>query len=74
MEFYNGGRPAAGRGVPIRGYMKRSTQEWRKIRLFESTEQRICEQERTIIMMDITMMIYRNRVGGTQEKSYGKIC
>ena len=35
-------------GVPMRGYRQRLFREWQEIGLFESTEQRICDQARTI--------------------------
>ena len=48
MECYYRGRPVDERGVPIRGYRKRLFCEWKERGLFESTEQRICDQARAI--------------------------
>ena len=35
-------------GKPIRGYRKRMFREWRERRMFESTEQRVCDHARAI--------------------------
>ena len=35
-------------GKPIRGYRQRMMQEWKEHRVFEITEQRLCEQARAI--------------------------
>ena len=35
-------------GKPITGYRERMCREWRDKRLFESTEQRVCDQARAV--------------------------
>ena len=41
-------KPVNENGVPIRGYRQRMFRVWQEIGLFESTEQRICDQARAI--------------------------
>ena len=48
MECYYRSRPVDENGVPIRGYGQRMFREWRERGMFESTEQRIYDQARTI--------------------------
>ena len=48
MECYFRSKPVDENGVPIRGYRKRMFQEWRNRGMFQSTEQRICDQARAI--------------------------
>ena len=48
MECYYRSRPVSETGVPIRGYRKRMYSQWKIRGIFESTEQRICDQARAI--------------------------
>ena len=48
MECYLRSKPVNENGVPIRGYRQRMFRVWQEIGLFESTEQRICDQARAI--------------------------
>ncbi|XP_067023908.1 uncharacterized protein [Acropora muricata] len=48
MECYLKSKPVNENGVPIRGYRQRMFRVWQEIGLFESTEQRICDQARAI--------------------------
>ena len=48
MECYLKRKPVNENGVPIRGYRQRMYRVWQEIGLFESTEQRICDQARAI--------------------------
>lgn len=46
MEFYNRDRLVDCRGVTIRGYMKRLTQEWRKRRYWSLPNKRYMTRQR----------------------------
>ena len=46
MECYLKSKPVNENGVPIRGYRQGMFRVWQEIGLFESTEQRICDQAR----------------------------
>ena len=46
--FIEVSRPFDEEGKPLRGYRQRMFREWRDRGLFESTEQRVCDQARTI--------------------------
>ena len=48
IECYLKSKPVNENGVPIRGYRQRMFRVWQEIGLFESTEQRICDQTRAI--------------------------
>ena len=48
MKFFLQSRPFDEVGEPIRGYRRRMFREWRERGVFESTEQRVCDQERAI--------------------------
>ena len=48
MECYLKRKPVNENEVPIRGYRQRMFRVWQEIGLFESTEQRICDQARAI--------------------------
>ena len=48
MECFYRGKPFDENGKPIRGHRKRMFREWRNRGMFESTEQRICDQARAI--------------------------
>ena len=48
LECYLRRKPVNENGVPIRGFRQRLFRVWQEIRLFESTEQRICDQARAI--------------------------
>ena len=48
IECYLKSKPVNENGVPIRGFRQRLFRVWQDIRLFESTEQRICDQGRAI--------------------------
>ena len=48
MECYYLSRPLNENGVPIRGYRQRMYMKWIERGLFDSTEQRICDQARAI--------------------------
>ena len=44
MESFYRSKPFDDEGKPIRGYRQRLFREWRNRGLFESTEQRVCDQ------------------------------
>ena len=48
MECFYRSKPFDEAGKPVRGYRQRMFREWRERRLFESTEQRVCDQARAI--------------------------
>ena len=48
MECFYKCRPFDEEGKPIRGYRQRMYREWRERGMFESTEQRVCDQARAI--------------------------
>ena len=48
MECFYRSKPFDEEGKPIRGYRQRMFREWRDRGLFESTEQRVCDQARAI--------------------------
>ena len=48
MEYFYRNKPFEEEGKPVRGYRQRVFREWRDRRLFESTEQRACDQARAI--------------------------
>ena len=47
-ECFYRSKPFDEKVKPIRGYRKRMSREWRERRMFESTEQRVCDQARAI--------------------------
>ena len=48
MECFYRSKPFDEEGKPVRGYRQRMLREWRDRGLFESTEQRVCDQARAI--------------------------
>ena len=48
MECFYRSKPFDEEGKPIRGYRQRMFREWRDRGMFESTEQRVCDQARAI--------------------------
>ena len=48
MECFYTSKPLDEEGRPIRGYRKRMFREWREKGMFESIEQRVCDQARAI--------------------------
>ena len=48
MECFYRSKPFDGEWKPVRGYRQRMFREWRDRGLFESTEQRVCDQARAI--------------------------
>ena len=48
MEYFYRSKAFDEEGKPIKGYKKRMFSEWRERRMFESTEQRVCDQARAI--------------------------
>ena len=48
MECFYRSRPFDEEGKPIRGYRQRIFREWKEKGMFESTEQRVCDQARAI--------------------------
>ena len=48
MECYYRSKPVSETGVPIRGYRRRMYSQWKIRGIFDSTEQRICDQARAI--------------------------
>ena len=48
MECFFRSKPFDDDGKPIRGYRQRMMQEWKEHRVFEITEQRLCDQARAI--------------------------
>ena len=48
MECFYRSKAFDEEGKPIKGYKKRMFSEWRERRMFESTEQRVCDQARAI--------------------------
>ena len=48
IECYLKSRPVNENGVPIRGFRQGLFRVWQEIGLFESTEQRICDQARAM--------------------------
>ena len=48
MECFYKSRPFDEVGKPIRGYRQRMFREWREKGVFESAEQRVCDQARAI--------------------------
>ena len=48
MECFFRSKSFDDNGKPIRGYRKQMKQEWKKHRVFEITEQRLCDQARAI--------------------------
>ena len=48
MECFYRSKPFDEEGKPIRGYRNRMFREWRERGMFESTEQRVCDQARVI--------------------------
>ena len=48
MECFYRSKPFDEEGNPARGYRERMFREWRDRGLFESTEQRVCDQARAI--------------------------
>ncbi|XP_068713270.1 uncharacterized protein [Montipora foliosa] len=48
MECFYRSKPFYEEGKPIRGYRQRLFREWRDRGMFESTEQRVCDQARAI--------------------------
>ena len=48
MEYFYRRKPFNEEGKPIRGYRKRIFRNWRETGMFESTEQRVCNQTRAI--------------------------
>ena len=49
MECFYRSKPFDEEGKPVRGYRQRMFREWRDRGLFESTEQRVCDQARAIM-------------------------
>ena len=45
MEYFYRSKPFDEEGKPFRGYRKRLFREWRERGMFESTEQRMCDQQ-----------------------------
>ena len=48
MECFYRSKPFDEEGKPISGYSQRMFREWRDRGMFESTEQRVCDQARAI--------------------------
>ena len=48
MECFYRSKPFNKEGKPIRGYRQRMFREWRQRGMFDSTEQRVCDQARAI--------------------------
>ena len=48
MECFYRSKPFDEEGKPVRGYRQRMFREWRNRGLFDSTEQRVCDQGRAI--------------------------
>ena len=48
MECFYRSKPFNEEGKPIRGYRQRMFREWRQRGMFDSTEQRVCDQARAI--------------------------
>ena len=48
MECFYRSKPFDEEGKPVRVYRQRMFREWRDRGLFESTEQRVCDQARVI--------------------------
>ena len=48
MECFYRSRPFNEEGKPIRGYRQRMFREWKDRGMFETTEQRVCDQARAI--------------------------
>ena len=48
MECFFRSKPFDDDGKPIRGYRQRMMQEWKEYGIFETTEQRLCNQARAI--------------------------
>ena len=48
MECFYRSKPFDEEGKPVRGYRRRMFKEWRDRGMFESTEQRVCDQARAI--------------------------
>ena len=48
MECFYRSKPSDEEGRPIRGYRQRMFRQWRLRGMFESTEQRVCDQARAI--------------------------
>ena len=48
VECFYRSKPFDKEGKPVRGYRQRMFREWRDRGLFESTEQRVCDQARAI--------------------------
>ena len=48
MECFYRSRPFNEEGKPIRGYRQRMFREWKERGMFETTEQRLCDQARAI--------------------------
>ena len=48
MECFYRSKPFDEEGKPIRGYRKRMLREWRERGMFESIEQRVCDQARAM--------------------------
>jgi len=48
MECFCRSKPSDEEGRPIRGYRQRMLRQWRLRGIFESTEQRVCDQARAI--------------------------
>ena len=48
IECFYRNKPFDADGKPVRGYRQRMFREWRDRGLFESTEQRVCDQARAI--------------------------
>ena len=47
-ECFYRSKPFDEEGIPVRGYRQRMFREWKDRGLFESTEQRVCDQARAI--------------------------
>ena len=48
MECFYRSKPFSEEGKPVRGYRQRMFREWRERGMFESKEQRVCDQARAI--------------------------
>ena len=48
MECFYSANPFDENGVPVRGYQQRMYREWRERGMFNTSEQRLCDQARAI--------------------------
>ncbi len=72
MECFYRGKPFHENGKPIRGYRKRMFREWRNRGMFESTEQRICDQARAIrkngLLSDLELEMIKRSIKEEEER------